>query len=666
MNTVKSTILAGLASAALMGGVAAPALAQQSRAAERVPIEVWSLRDVVNHVEVSPDGKHILVLKTKSREGNYWLEIYSTDNLSEPMRTLTADPMEIFSAQWVTDNHIYGRAWDTVRTVVKGPEDRTFEFKGYIYNLEKNKFSTVSDDLGLVEVLPNEPTKILVSTDTTVGDSTGVDPFREFRPRSYYKLDLGTGRRELILKGSENFRAVAFDNEGNPRFTQSRERGSNIVTTLYRLPGEKSWREMKETFDQDEQENLYRFLGGFMGIKGYKADDPTIGYVVDSRGEDKAALWEFDFKTGEYGEKLASTPDADILGIQTHSVPGNDKLAAAVFAGPKYERAWFDAEEKALHDALLAQIPNAHQLAISSRSRDGKTMIVYNEGPRDPGSFWLVDDGKLGKLGSRNPLLKPEQLADVEFIKYPARDGQMVPAYVTKPAGEGPFPLVVVPHGGPHVTEVIGYDEWGQMLANAGYMVLQPQYRMSVGWGQEHFDSAYGQHGLAMQDDKDDGAQYLVDQGLVDPDRIAMFGWSYGGYAALVAASREPNLYQCVIAGAAVADPEKVYMMRRSPYNPKALDEWSKRRGMIGINPIKEVDKINVPLLIMHPKDDSRVLYFNFTDYKKAVEKAGKTAKFLTVDGADHFSITHRFEHQEMFYSAIFDFLENDCGPGGL
>ena len=295
-------------------------------------------------------------------------------------------------------------------------------------------------------------------------------------------------------------------------------------------------------------------------------------------------------------------------------------------------------------------------------------MVVTNSGPHDPGSFWLVKDGKLAKLGSRNPLLNPDQLADVEFIRYQSRDGKMIPGYVTKPKGEGPFPLVVMPHGGPHVPEVVNYDEWGQLLANAGYMVLQPGYRMTVGWGKEHFDGGYGEHGGKMQDDKDDGALYLVEQGLVDPERIAMFGWSYGGYAALAALSREPNIYQCAIAGAAVADPAKSYRLGtgRAGSVPKAINDWSERRGTIGINPIKEVSKVNIPLLMVHPEDDSRVLYYHFEDYKKAFEAAGKTGEFVTLDDADHFYRTLMFNHQQQFYTKMLDYLANDCGPGGL
>ena len=639
----------------------------QAQGEPSVPIEVWALRDVVNSVQVSPDGKHVLVLKTESREGEHVLEVYETGNLSEPLRRVNADPMEFINARWVSDKHIFGTAWQVVRDSVEGPEDDVRSYKTYSYNIDTNKFAQASGNFSIVNTLPDEEDTVLIATGRLNDGGLGVDEFAAFRPRAYYRYNLDTGARSLVLKGNDKYPTAEFDNQGNPRFTSSVEPGSNELKYYYRLPGDGSWTEYSQSYDLDEHDNLYRVLGGFQGLVGTKADDPTIGYVIDNRGEDKAALWEFDFKTGEFGKKLFSAPDADVIGIQTHSIPGNDKLVAAIYPGAKYERHWFDKEEQALFEALEKQIPHAHQVNISSRSRDGQTMIVTNSGPHDPGSFWLVRDGKMTKLGSRNPLIKPDQLSDVDFIKYTARDGRTIPAYVTKPKGEGPFPLIVLPHGGPHVNEVIGYDEWGQFLANAGYMVLQPQYRMSVGWGRDHFDAAYGQHGLAMQDDKDDGALYLVEQGLVDRDRIAMFGWSYGGYAALVATTRDPNIYQCAIAGAAVADPEKVYKLRRSPSSPKALDEWSRRRGTIGINPINEVTKSNIPLLMIHGDVDSRVLYFNLEDYRETMEAAGKTnAQYLTLEGADHFYRTLMYNHQEAMYTKILDFLKNDCGPGGL
>ena len=662
-----ASVLAATASVVAM--TSAPALSQAAQAGTpTVPIEVWSLRNVINSVQVSPNGEYVLVLKTESRDGDHVLEIYRTADMTKPFRRVNADPMELISASWASDSRVYGTAWQVRRSKVKEQEGDVRDYMSFSYDPEKNKFLSNKGFFNIVSSLPKEPNHVLVTAGSPGGDGLGVDPGSVFRSRSFYKLNLDTGAKELALQVPRKYSDVIFDIDGNPRYTTTYEANSSEEIQHYRLPGDGSWKEFGDRYDFDKHENLYRVLGGVYGIKGFSEENPNIAYVVDPRGEDKAALWEYDFSTQTFGKKLFGTDTADVMGIMTSSMPDSNKLVAAVYPGEKWERHWFDEEEKALYEQLEAAIPHAHQVSISSRSRDGKTMVVQNSGPRDPGSFWLVRDGSMVKLGSRNPLLQPEQLADVEFIRYPARDGKMIPGYVTKPKGEGPFPLIVLPHGGPHVPEVIGYDEWGQLLANAGYMVLQPGYRMTVGWGKDHFDSAYGEHGLAMQDDKDDGALYLVEKGLVDPDRIAMFGWSYGGYAALVAASREDNIYQCTIAGAAVSDPAKWRRLTSNPYSPKALDDWSARRGgEVGINPINEVSKVNIPLLMVHGDVDARVLYYHYTDYKAAMEKAGKTnAQYLTLKGADHFSRTLMYEHQEAFYTKMLDYLKNDCGPGGL
>lgn len=704
MKSIKPVLLAA-AGAALALTFAPHNL--QAADGDLVPIEVWALRDVVNAVEVSPDGKHVLVHVVESKEGDYLLKIYKTEDMTKPIRTLNADPMEIIAVQWVNDNYIFGTAWQQTRSRVKGPEDDTRDYKAFSYNLESNKFAELPGNFSLANKLPKDPEHILVATGNAVTDFTGVDPFAANRPRSYYKLNLRTGARELVLKGSEKHLTAVFDNDGNPRWSRGYDDATKEEITYYRTFGDSTWKEF-ERHDEDLHENLYRSLTNFMGLQGFDPENPNIGYVIDSRGEDKAALWEFNFETGQYGEKLAGTDRADIMWVQWHSIPGKDKLVAARYPWAKRERVWFDEEEKALHEALEKQIPYAHSIAITSRSVDGKTMVVENSGPRDPGSYWLVKDGKMAKLGSANPLVKPSQLSDVEFIRYPTRDGKTIAGYVTKPKGTGPFPLIVLPHGGPHVNEVVGYDEWGQVLANNGYMVLQPQYRMSVGWGKELFDSAYGEHGGKMQDDKDDGALYLVEQGLVDPDRIAMFGWSYGGYAALVAAERTPQIYQCVIAGAAVADPEKSFRQGNSAYVPKAILDWAERRGTIGVNPVKDIDKVNVPVMMVHGDVDRRVEYYHFEDFKTAMEKsanlkgvvtvggsdddgsassassqsangsgnAGSASlqqanyqprnRFVTLKGADHFYNTLMYNHQEQLYTEMLSFLKNDCGPGGL
>lgn len=664
MKLLKTSLMATMAGIAVVGlSLAAPA---QSQAQGSVPVEVWALRDVVNAVQISPDGKHLLVHKVESRDGEYLLEVYKTDDLSKPFRRLNADPMEIVTAQWVDDGYIFGSAWQVKRKSVKGPEEDVRDYLAYSYSLEDNKFSRVDGNFGIVNTLPNDPEHVLISTGTALSDPTGVDPLANFRPRSYYKFNLKTGTRELVLRGGGKIRSVdTWDNDGNPRFTQVQDTAAGKLVSYYRKPGEGDWIKFQE-LDLNDPKNLYRVFAGFHGIAGFDPTNPNIGYLIDNpNGADKAGLYEFDFTTGQIGKKLFEAPDADVMAIQVHSIPGNDKLVAARYPGERMERHWFDEDEKALHEALEKQIPHAYQLSITSRSLDGKSMIVANRGPHDPGSFWLVKDGKLAKLGSRNPLINPENMADVKYIRYPARDGMTIPGYVTVPKGKGPFPLVVQHNGGPAVNGMVSYDEMGQMLAAQGYMVFHPEIRISTGWGQKHFDAGFMQHGLAMQDDKDDGVKYLIDQGLADPKRVAFFGWSYGGYAALVSLSREEQLYQCAIAVAAVADAEKQYLGRRTP-DLKAIDDWNRHRGGTTVNPINEVSKVNIPLLMVHGDVDRRVMYYHLKDYQRAFEAAGKTGEFITMQGADHFGNTLMYSHQQQLYTKMLDFLANDCGPDGL
>ena len=668
---MKKFLIAACSIAALCSSVTATAVttAANGSSANPVPVDYWAVRAAVSGVSVSPDGKYMALSKIESRDGDPIIEVYETADLSKKPRRIAAKPMEFLGGiTWVSDDVFFGQAMQVVRRAVRGAEQDVREYKNFSYSMTTGKFSQFQTPTGegvfeFEGLLPNEPRKILIGTSNGPSAAQSDDPFEGFRPRSYYKYDIDTGARTLVLRGGGKQPQASFDLAGNPRLSSSIDASADEIIFYHRNPGESNWTEIMRQSGEEFDRMDFSFAGD---IK----DKPGMVYVTARHnGEDKIALWEFDPNTKQFGRKVYGNPDADILGTFRGNIwAGDDEIKGVTYSGAKFERHFFDMEEKALYDKIRPAVKNAFQLNITSRSRDGNTMIVTNRGPRDSGTSYLIKDGKMQKIGSSNPLLKPSDYSDVEYIKYPARDGLMIPAYVTKPKGPGPHPLIVLPHGGPYVNEVIIYDEWSQMLANNGYMVIQPQYRGSEGHGWNHFISTLGEHGLAMNDDKDDGAKYLISKGLVDPDRVAMFGWSYGGYAALVAASRENNIYQCTIPGAFVADPLMSYNGRKND-TIKYFDDFSAQRGgKDGINPMNEVDKVNVPMLLIHGDWDRRVLFKHYTKYKKALKKAGKAdkMKFLPLKGADHFLYTHRYEHNKKYYSAILDYLKNDCGPGGL
>ena len=192
-------------------------------------------------------------------------------------------------------------------------------------------------------------------------------------------------------------------------------------------------------------------------------------------------------------ELIYRRSDVDVYGVRVQSNQWQhpDLITAVSYYKDKFHYEYFDEIEGATFAQLKKLIPHAHYMAIQSRSRDGNTFTVFNQGPRDPGTYYLYKGGRFSTRGSQQPLIDSEELADLRYMTYRARDGRKIAALLTVPNGEGPFPLIVLPHGGPFVQEIVIYDEWAQMLANNGYMVVQPQFRGSQGYGLEHYHIAF-------------------------------------------------------------------------------------------------------------------------------------------------------------------------------
>ena len=252
-------------------------------------------------------------------------------------------------------------------------------------------------------------------------------------------------------------------------------------------------------------------------------------------------------------------------------------------------------------------------------------------------------------------------MASLSYISYPSSDGQTIYAYVHTPKGNGPHPLVVMPHGGPFVEERILFDEWPQFFANNGYMVIQPQYRGSYGYGIDFHKKAFidgGEGGKKMQDDLDYGAKHLIEKGLVDKDNVYMFGWSYGGYTSLIASMNKEKLYKCVVAGAAVAD-----LVQQYNYYGSRLDGAQKVRqeaySKDSVNPIDHIDEIKVPLLIIHGDNDQRVPIKHAYKFVDELNKKDIKHEFIILEGADHFLGTIGYSNMLNMWSSSLDFIQS-------
>ena len=633
-----------------------------SEMAQPYPHEYWALRPYADNVQISPAGDRLAMLKIPTKDADPILEIYNTSKLGEEPYRVTADPMQIVDYDWLSDNIISFVARQKIRDRIEGFNEGVFGFRFVLLDVDTKELKSFDEDQRpfLINLLPSRPNHVIVAYRNfgRGGPASKIDS--GFRPHAYWELDLRTGAKKLLIRSKPRLGGITFDPEGFPRLAQGFDERTGHYYWYYRDQNETDWEEIYQQHEDDWE---------VFGVGGIDEENSGRLFVYANNGQNTEGLWEFDVETKEFAELVYGRSDVDVGALVYHSNSWANQGVETGVAWWKDKRhvEYWDAEEAAIQKQLEASIPHAYNLYFR-RSRDGKTFLIYNSGPRDPGTYYLLKSGKLSEVGSRNPLLKSESLADVRYITYEARDSRLIPAYLTVPNSEPPYPFVVLPHGGPFVSEVVAYDEWSQMLANHGYLVLQPQYRGSRGRGMEFYMSAFidgGQGGYKMQDDKDDGALYLVKEGLADKERIAMFGWSYGGYAALVAAAKVPQIYQCVVAGAAVADNnQQVNHYRYEARGVQKLEQLSMWDD--SISPIEEVGKVNVPMLLFHGDVDQRVDVKHSRKYVQALENHEKNFEYIELEGADHFSNTLSYDHKLTVYGSLIRYLQKDCGPGGL
>ena len=631
---------------------------------ELYPPEVWAANASVRNVSVSPDGKYLSMVRNPDEMTIATPVIEVFDISVAPMQLVLrqdAEPMEIQGYTWISPSAFVMSLRQQVRRQIEGFNRGVFEYRLALVDVAGKKMKTFGEQSGgVVHVLPSEPNKVIIAVREGSGPGTGRLG-RAFRPTSYWELNLETGNKRLLIRAKMSQSSITLDADGKALRATGYNSASKEVSFYYRPEGSSDWEEYYRYSIDDWEE--FSPVGQVPGER-----DKVL--VIAHNGHDKLGLWSYNMPERKFEDLIFRNENYDGIFVRSHSNVWSNygEITGVSYYSDKLHTIWFDENEGALRDQLNEVVPNAGVVQIPSRSMDGNTLVVYNYGDHDPGTYYLLQEGELDVIGSVAPKIDSRRLSSVHYIDYPTGDGQTVHAYLTIPNGKPPFPLIVMPHGGPLVGESVMYDPWSQMLAHYGYAVLQPQYRGSHNYGLDWYRKAFfngSEAGRKMQTDKDDGAIFLAKQGIVDADRIAMIGWSYGGYAALVAAIRDPQIYQCVVAGAAVTDP-----IMQVNYYRWELD-GTQKDAQLGlwdeaVAPFNEAEKVNVPILLVHGDLDQRVPVDHATKYREKLTKAGKSFKYVELEGADHFYSTLNFKHRKQFYSAMLDYLEQDCGPEGL
>jgi dienelactone hydrolase len=369
------------------------------------------------------------------------------------------------------------------------------------------------------------------------------------------------------------------------------------------------------------------------------------GYVLTSKNDGRMALYKYNYATRALGAQIFAAPENDVTGFDLSD--DNKTIEAVYWTDDRDRVSWFDPNLKT-YQAAIDKATAGKQAVIMSRSADNQRMIIYLGASNNPGNYYLFDvgSGVMNRLVAFAPKVPRSALAETKPVKYTARDGTVIPAYLTLPVGRAAkdLPLIIMPHGGPYgVRDTLSYDTDTQFLANRGYAVLQPNYRGSDGYGVAFYEKGEGQWGRAMQDDLDDGVDWLIKQGVADAKRVCIVGMSYGGYAALWGATRNPEHYRCAVSFAGISDVRKQLNYQSDFfYNRKYRANWQQvvkgeqAFDLASISPIQHVDQLRVPLLILHGDDDKTVPPSQSSDYVDALKKAGKTYEYKSYPGEQH------------------------------
>ena len=446
------------------------------------------------------------------------------------------------------------------------------------------------------------------------------------------KVDVHSGKGELLKTGDYNTVDWLSDGHGNPSVQIYQTKNPLQEHVLALRDGR--WVDFG-AYDATEDNDA--------GIVGFSQDGKTL--VQGARNDESlTGLVTIDIATGAKAP-LFFAKDRDIDG--TLHDQWTRRVIGVTWIEDKLEAKYFDPKLDGLQHGLESAFPG-QQVSIISYDQSRNFMVVGVDAPRQPTQYFFLDrtTHQTTLLASTYPGLKEADLGEVKPYLYKARDGLDIPAYITLPPGKAAknLPVVVMPHGGPDNRDFIHFDWMAQFLANRGYLVLQPNFRGSSGYGHKFTEAGLNQWGLKMQDDITDGVNKLITDGIADPKRICIVGGSYGGYAALAGATFTPDLYACAASWAGVADlPAQMgAALKGAERESKIASFWFSRMGdnleqLAATSPARHADRIKCPILLLHGANDTTVPIEQSQLMADALKKAGKPVEFVTYEGEDHY-----------------------------
>lgn len=575
--------------------------------------------------QLSPDGKYISFLKAHNGIMNIWAK--KIDEPFEKAKRLTDLERPAVDYLWTYDSKFIVYAKD------KGGNEN--------YNVFAVEPSAPITKNGIPEsrnLTPNDSVAVaiyMVSKKNPDVMMIGLnDRSREWH--DLYKLEISSGKLTKLRENNDRISGWVFDWEENPRIAvRSSLDGS---TELLRMAGDSTIK----IFECGPLESV--------GPLSFTKDNSELYMISNKEAQvDLQRLVLMDPATGKTRD-VESDPEneVDIYGVSFSD--NTREIVMTTYFGEKLRRYFKDKAWEADYKLLQAKFPEK-EIDLGSRTEDESKVLVRVYSDRSSGDAYLFDRRTKQLIHQYTPRPKLKQYEDdlsaMQPIRYKSSDGLEIPAYLTLPAGVASknLPLIVVPHGGPWYRDYWGYDPWAQWLANRGFAVLQPNFRGSAGYGKKFLDAGNLQWGKLMQDDITWGVKHLVNDGVADPKRVAIFGASYGGYATLAGLAFTPDLYVC---GVDFVGPSNLFTLLSTipPYwaafrmiftlrmGDEATDEGKKI--LREASPLFSAEKIKAPLLIIQGANDPRVNKAESDQIVSVLRDQGNVVSYILADDEGH------------------------------
>ncbi len=602
----------------------------------------------ITGAQLSPDGKYMTFIKPFNEVRNIWVK--ETNEPFEKAKPLTAD-----------DKPIPGYFWSRDGKYVLYVQDKDGNEDFHVWAV--NPADKLAEGQKVPEARDITPVDSVRAYIYSVPESKPDVMYIGFndRDRAYhdlYEVNIATGERKLIHENKEKINGWEFDLNDELRLaTRTNESGGTEVLRI----DEKG--NFVKCYECNIEENCYPYR--------YHKNGKQV-YMVTNKGDrNLSELILFNPETGEE-EFVESDPEKQVDFGRAYFSDVTDELIGTRYYGDKPRTYITEPAMKADYELLQDKFPGV-EVNFGSSTDDEQLFIVYANSDTDPGAAYLFDRKTKDITFQYRPRpdLPTEHLAPMKAVRYKSSDGMEIPAYLTIPKGYKAenLPAILLVHGGPWSRDSWGYNSFAQFWANRGYVVLQPNFRGSTGYGKEFLNAGNGEWGKKMQDDVTWGAKYLIEQGIADPDKVGIMGGSYGGYATLAGVTFTPDTYA---AGVSIVGPSNLVTLLESipPYWESIRVMFHNRMGdpnteeglamLKERSPLNSADKIKVPLMVVQGANDPRVKKAESDQIVVAMRELGLPVQYLVAPDEGHGF--RQPENNMAFISAAEKFLAEHLG----